>query len=131
MHVVAKYYPQAVISGISALFIYELTDEMSNEVHIDIIKTSSIRNKLVQARRVAESRLIGIMNLKYKGASLRIYNVERTLCDAYRIDRSQIFYSALKSYAEKFEVNINRIAKYDKILGTKVLEHLQQELVNV
>lgn len=130
VHVVAKYYPKAVISGISALFIYELTDEMSNEVHVDIIKTTSIRNVLLHTKRVAESRLIGIDKLSYKGRAIRIYNVERALCDAYRIDRSQIFYSAIKLYAKNYDINTKRIAKYDKILGTKVLEHLQQELTN-
>ena len=128
--VVAKFYPEAVISGISGLLIHDLSDERLQKVTVDMPKHRPIRNAIMQVRRVTKGRFIGIEKMEYFGHSIRIYDVERVLCDAYRVDRGAIFFKALKRYLKKHRPQFERIAKYDKALGTKVLRAVQQELAD-
>jgi predicted transcriptional regulator of viral defense system len=130
IHVVGRFYPQAVISGLSALFIHGLSDEMPAKITVDIPKSTRLRNRLTEAKRVADSRLIGIIKMKYRGEKIKVYDVERSLCDAYRVDRGATFYKALKLYVESYEPNPEKIAIYDMKLGTRVLVALQQELAD-
>jgi predicted transcriptional regulator of viral defense system len=130
VHIVARFYPKAVVSGVSALIIHRLSDEKLDKVTVDIPKETTLANGLLDVRRVAKSRLTGITRLEYSGESIRVYDVERSLCDAYRIDRGALFFKALKRYMREYRPNPERIAKYDKALGTKVLPALQQELAS-
>ena len=130
IHVVVRFYPKAVISGVSALIVHGLSDEKLDKVTVDIPKTTKLSNKLLDVRRVAKSRFVGTIRMDYFGQQIRIYDLERSLCDAYRIDRGALFFKALKRYLRQDSPNPDKIAKYDKILGTKVLQALQQELAS-
>jgi predicted transcriptional regulator of viral defense system len=127
----AKYYPQAIISGITALQIHELAQEYVEKVDIDISRGTSIRNKMLQVHRVPPQRLTGMMELKFHGSKIRIYDIERTLCEAYHLDPSgPLFFKALKRYVALGKVKASQIQKYDQELKTHVLMHLQQELAD-
>lgn len=130
IHIVARFFPKAVISGVTALIIHKLSDEKLDKVTVDIPKETTLANRLLDVRRVAKSRCVGIINREYFGQKIRVYDVERSLCDAYRIDRGVLFLKALKRYMREYSPNPEKIAKYDKILATKVLSALQQELVS-
>ena len=65
---------------------------------MDIPKNRPINNALVQSKRVTKKRFIGIEKIKYFGKRIQIYDAERSLCDAYRVDRSALFFKALKRY---------------------------------
>jgi predicted transcriptional regulator of viral defense system len=127
---VAKYFPQAVISGRSALFLHELSDHAVKKIDVDISGTT-IANKLLDVHRVAKKRLIGISKITLKGFEIKIYDLERSLCEAYRLDPAGAeFFTALKRYLKKTEPDTLKINKYDKALGTKVLLHIRQELAD-
>lgn len=129
--VVAKYYPETVISNLTALVIHGLSDERIDRIDVDIPKTSSLRNKLICAHRIPPIHIIGVVHQNFHGSEIRIYNLERTLCDAYHIDPDgPIFLKALKRYMKSSSINPDQIAKFDRILGTKVLRSLTQELAN-
>lgn len=129
--VVAKYYPEAIISGKTALQIYGLSQEYIESIDVDIERNKSIRNKLLKVHRVPKTRLIGITQLTYQGITIKLYELERALADAYKIDPAgPYFYKALKRYLKTKNINIEKIANYDKRLKTKVTAHLQQELAN-
>jgi predicted transcriptional regulator of viral defense system len=126
-----RYYPQSVISGLTALVIHELSDESLERVDVDVPRGTSIRNRLLSVHRVSEKNLIGIDQINFQGQKIRIYDAERSLCEAYRIDPSgAIFYKALKRYVKKYRPKPEQLAEYDKALKTQVLKHLQQELAD-
>jgi hypothetical protein len=128
---VAKYYPAAVISGFTALVIHELSDEFIGQIDIDIPRGTNLRNQMVKVHRVPAHRLMGIMKLKFHGQSIKVYDLERTLCESYRIDPAgPLFFKAFKRYLAKHSVNTERIQKYDRVLKTRILMHLQQELAD-
>lgn len=127
----ARYYPNAVISNITALVIHGLSDERVDRIDVDIPRNASIRNKLICTHRVAAQNITGAIRLNYHGQKLKIYCKERALCDAYRIDPDgPLFLKAMKRYVKLGEVDADRIAKYDKALSTNVLRSLRQELAD-
>ncbi len=128
---VARYYPKVIISNLTALVIHGLSDERIDRIDVDIGRASSIRNKLLAVHRVPAPRLIGAKKLVFHSSNIRIYDVERTLCDAYLIDKGgPLFFKALKRYMKSRKVDTAAILKYDGILKTKVLRHVQQELAD-
>lgn len=129
--VVSKYYPHVVISGRTALQIHGLAQDYIEKIDVDIEREKSLRNKILQVHRVDSKRLVGIMKLNHHGIGIKIYDIERTLAEAYRLDPAgPDFYKALKRYIKFGIIKADRIAQYDKILKTKVITHLQQELAN-
>ena len=127
----AKYYPQAVISGLTALQIHGFGQEYIEKIDVDVSRDTSIRNKMLKVHRVPEARLAGIIKLKYEGGTIRVYDPERTLCEAYRLDPSgPLFFKALKRYIALDKVDPDRIQKYDQAAKTHVLAHLRQELAD-
>ncbi len=128
---VAKFYPQAVLSGRTALFLHKLSDHSVERLDVDIARSTSLSNKMLEVHRVVPSRLTGITKLKLEGQVIRIYDLERTLCEAYRIAPvGPEFFTALKRYLKQKEPDTLKIKKYDEALGTKVLIHVMQELAD-
>jgi predicted transcriptional regulator of viral defense system len=124
----SKIYRGAIISHITALVVHGLSDERVDKIDIDIDRTTSIRHNLFSVHRVAKRKRIGVTHLSFHGVKIKIYDRERTLCEAYRIDPAgAIFFKALKRYLKMPSPNIEKIAKYDKVLRTQVLKHLRQE----
>jgi predicted transcriptional regulator of viral defense system len=128
---IARFYPKAIISNITALAIHGLTDERIDRIDVDIPTITSIRNKLVFAHRVPDKHLVGVIRMNFHDHKIRIYDKERALCDAYRIDPDgPIFLKAVKRYVKAGKIDPDRIAKYDKILSTKALRSITQELAD-
>lgn len=127
----AKYYPEGVISGLTALQLHGLAQEFIEKVDVDVPRDTSIRNKMLKVHRVPKSRIVGVMELKYEGGVIRVYDPERALCEAYRLDPSgPLFFKALKRYVARGKINPERILKYDRAVKTRVLAHLRQELAD-
>ena len=129
--VVSKYYPKVVISGRTALHIHGLAQDYIEKIDVDIEREKSLRNKILQVHRVDSKRLVGITKLNHHGIGIKIYDIERTLAEAYKIDPAgPDFYKALKRYIKRGNIKTDRISHYDKILKTKVITYLQQELAD-
>jgi predicted transcriptional regulator of viral defense system len=129
--VVARYYPHAVISNITALFVHGLTDERIDQIDVDIPRESSIRNKLIRTHRVNPKLIKGVEEATYNGIRLKVYSKERALCDAYHVDPGgPIFLKAFKRYAKFGAVDADAIATFDKLLKTNVLRSAMQELAD-
>lgn len=126
----SRYYP-VVISGLTALVLHDLSDERIDKIDVDISRNKSLKNILLNVHRVTKDRIVGIEKIKILGESVKVYDLERTLAEAYLTNKAgPIFYKALKRYIKKYKINSEKVHKYDKILKTNVLMHLQQELAN-
>jgi predicted transcriptional regulator of viral defense system len=131
VHATAKYYPQTVISGLTALQIHGFGQEMIERIDVDVPRETSVRNKMLHVHRVPKARLVGVTQFKFHGVLLRIYDAERTLCEAYRLDPAgPIFFKALKRYVARGKVDASKIQQYDQAAKTQVLSHLRQELAD-
>jgi predicted transcriptional regulator of viral defense system len=128
---VTKFFPRAVISNRTALYFHKLSDFAVERIDVDILNDTKISNRLLHVHRVANSKLVGITKISLAGHLIKIYDLERTLCEAYRLDPAgPDFFKALKRYLKHHEPNSNKIKKYDKALGTNVLVHVMQELAD-
>ena len=127
----ARYYPNAVISAHTALQIHGLGDEYISKVDVDISRDTSIRNRTLNVHRVSNNRLVGITSMVFHREKIRIYDLERSLCEAYLLDpKGAIFFKALKRYCAGGKIDSEAIVRYDRDLKTQVLTHLRQELAS-
>ena len=128
---VAKYFPYAVISGRTALRIHEFSQDFIEKIDLDISREKNIKNQFLRIHRVPDRRMVGIIEMKYFGMKIKVYDRERALCEAYRIDpEGGYFFKALKRYIASGKVQSELIKKYDEATKTKVLKHLRQELAD-
>ncbi|MCX6132102.1 MAG: hypothetical protein NTX25_23980 [Proteobacteria bacterium] len=128
---VTRAYPEAVLSKATALVIHGLSDSRIDRIDVDILRESSIRNKLVCAHRTADGYLIGIEEIDYQGEKIRIYDPERSLSEAYRMDpEGELFIKAVKRYSATRPVKFEKISSYDQSLSTQVLRAVRQEMTD-
>ena len=128
---VAQYFPYAVISGRTALRIHGLSQDVIEKVDLDISRKKNIKNQFLRVHRVPDRRMVGITEMKYFGMKIKVYDRERSLSEAYRIDpEGGYFFKALKRYITHGKVRSELIKKYDEATKTKVLKHLRQELAD-
>ncbi len=128
----SKFYPKAVISGVSALIVHGLTDEHPDLIEVDLPRESSIRNAMLRVHRVNKLKMMNIEKRIYYGEQIKVYNIERTLCDAYlKEGEGAIFFKALKRYVRLGRKETSLIRDLDTKLGSEVLRCIRQELANV
>jgi predicted XRE-type DNA-binding protein len=128
----AKHYPDAVISGRTALVIHGLSDDFIERIDVDLPNPRKLSNRMLKVRRTLGRRRIGVVMLPFHGGRIRVYDRERALCEAYRLDSAGVgFYLALKRYVAQGRVDAPEIQKYDQALKTQVFTHLQQELTRI
>lgn len=104
---------------------------MFPKVDVDISRDTSVRNRMLAVHRVPNRRLIGVTSMLLMAGKFSIYDLERTLCEAYLLDqKGAVFFKALKRYCAIGKIASDVIAQYDQILKTQVLSHLRQELAD-
>ena len=130
-YVMSEQYKTAIFSHNTALYLYNLTDR--TPFTLDMTFPSNIRpsNDMLTPHYINKERLeIGAtIKLLEDGTTIRIYNMERTICDIIR-DRnkidSQIFNTALKEYMKRSDKNLNVL--YEYAVKFKILKILKMYL---
>ena len=113
------------------LKLHSLWWDATDRVDVDILRGKNLRNRMLKVHRITEQRMAGTTEIKFHGHVIRVYDLERSLCESYCLDPAgPIFYKALKRYLSKKKINTARIQGYDKSLKTRVLSHIQQELAD-
>ncbi len=131
--VVSKYYPQCVISGKTALSLYNLSLDYIREIDVDIPTSTNLSNDLLNVHRVSEMKINNVIERKFeeKGISfdIKIYSSERTLHEAYKYYKgSDSFYRALKRYRKYYLNKECPGEQYDMILS--INKKIGRELVD-
>ena len=123
--IINKLFPDAVLCMETALFYYGYTDRNPAEWNFAIAKMVSkgrtkIDSPFITAYRVEPSVLVlgetkGIID----GEPVRIYDIDRTICDVLRnmnkMDK-EIFNKAIQRYVNDVQKNIPNLMKYAKKL---------------
>ncbi|MFI3326572.1 MAG: hypothetical protein R3Y35_10430 [Clostridia bacterium] len=123
--IINKLFPDAVLCMETALFYYEYTDRNPAEWNFAIDKrVSKGRTKIdypfITTYRVEPSILVlGETEGVIDGEPVRIYDIDRTICDILRnmnkMDK-EIFNKAIQRYVNDEQKNIPNLMKYAKIL---------------
>lgn len=132
--IMAQKYKTGIFSHNTALYFYKLTDR--TPINLDMTFPSNVRinNDFLQPHYIKkEMHSLGETLLDLEdGTTIKIYDLERTICDIIR-DRnkidSQIFNNAMKEYFKLKNRNLNLLYKYAKKLKIdKILKNYMEVL---
>jgi len=119
----AKSIPDGIVCLVSALSVYDLTDEIPREHWIAIPHQDKApkRNgvKVVRMRNIS----IGQTEMKIGNQVIKIFNKERTIIDAFRYLGKEQAVKALKNALAKKgkeKIDIEKIRKYARVLRVNI-----------
>lgn len=115
-------YKNGIFSHNTALYFYNLTDRTPLKYDMTFPSNNRINNDMISPHYIKLSlHKVGLTTMKLEdGSVIRIYDLERTICDLFR-DRNKIDYQillhALKEYSNRKDKNIARLYEYAKIFS--------------
>lgn len=115
-----KKYPNGILTGLSALHVYDLIDFIPDEYHLATKQhTFPIRRKdIKQSYQESSFFELGAIYMSFSGGIIRIYDLERLLIELFRLKEKyprEIFYEAVESY-RKIKNNLD-FYKLNEYLG--------------
>lgn len=118
--VIAKSIPQGVVCLISALLLYELTDEMPREHWIAVPhSTTAPKRENTRIVRMRDMKT-GKTTFTIGHEKISIFDRERTIVDSFRYLSKEIAIKALKaavSSGSKKKLDIKKLQQYAKQFG--------------
>ena len=122
-----------VICLISALKYYDITDEFMNENWIAIAHSyGGDRRKIPNTRTIRMKNLsLGVKTIKMCGVSVKIFDVERTIIDTFRLLDIETALKALKFYLKSSDhkTNIRKLNKYAKELRVDISSYIMAMMI--
>lgn len=127
--IIGQRYESGIYSHNTALYFYDLTDRTPLKLDMTFPSNIRIKNDIIRSHYIKdENYLLGLTNRELKdGTSIKIYNLERTICDIIRDKNKidpQIFNTAMKEYSKINNKNFYLLSKYAKEL--RIQNKLQQ-----
>lgn len=124
----AKSIPNGVVCLISALNLYEMTDEFAHEHWIAIPKSDwPKRRKHTKIIRMNNLSL-GLTKIKLGDETIAIFDRERTIIDSFRLLSREIAIKALKKYLQpndKYKTNFKKLNRNAKELHFDISPYVQ------
>lgn len=126
--------PDGILCFWSAWSIHKLTTSMPQAFHIAIKRGRKITVPSfpkVEVHHFTDSILsIGVMPMEIDGFKIRVYDVERCVCDAVKFRNKigiDVCSEIIKNYMERSTRNINKLMRYARQLrvGTILEQYLQ------
>ena len=119
--------PKGIICLVSALAIYEITDEIPRQHWIAVSNSTNVK----QSREIRYVRLrnmkLGSTMICLEGVEVPIFDQERTILDAFRLLSKEVAIKALKyALAKKGEQKLDliKLKKYSKALRIDISDFL-------
>ncbi len=119
----AASIPNGVICLISALYYYDLTDQIMREYWIAIPNKNRAPKRphvrIVRMRNIA----LGQEEITIGKYTVKIFDRERTIIDAFRYLSLEIAIKAIKTYfshATEYKPNLRKLEKYAQILKVDI-----------
>ena len=125
---VCRAMPEGVICLLSALDYYGLTTFNPSEVYVAIphaAKAPGIEYPPVKVFYFRDRFYVpGIEQVQTPLGLIKIYNMEKTICDMFRYRKKlgeDLAIEGLKNYLKRKDANINRLREYAKICHVKTV----------
>lgn len=119
--------PGGVICLISALALYDITEEITRQYWIAVPHSTSIkRPRLFKIKRFRDMEL-GKTTIEQGGIQIPIFDRERTIIDSFRLLSREIAIKALKmalAKKGKEKIDVKKLLKYAKKLKYNILPYL-------
>lgn len=110
-------YPDTVICGISALIYYQLTDEFEPKIWLAFPQSHRVVNqeyRIIYPQGLSYS--LGVQKIKVGIRTVRIYNCEKTIVDAFKFLPIDVALKALKGYIKRQDCNLEKLIQYSRQL---------------
>ena len=131
---ISKKYPSAVITGLSAFFLYDLTDHipdyyyLATESHSFPIRKDDVKQSY-QDKSFFE---IGVINEQFDDGFVRTYDLERLLIELFRLKEKyprEIYYEVIASFRNvKDKIDFYKLNQYLKHFtnGNNLLQKIKE-----
>ena len=127
IEIVASLIPTGVLCLFSAVEHYELATVNPTEICIALPRDTKCpilpSNLFVKIYRMTGIHFeAGITEVEVNGAMVRMYDIEKTVCDCFKYDNEverNIALEVLKNYMARGNCNIQKLLEYAKLLGKK------------
>ena len=131
---ITKKYPHAIITDLSAFYIYDLTDHIPDNFHLSTLQHSfPIRRKdVIQSYQDPSFFSIGKKVIEYEGGKINIYDLERMLIELIRLKEKyppELYYEVINSYRNiKEKLDFYKINEYVKHFknGLSLLQKIKE-----
>lgn len=116
-YAMGEQYKSGVFSHVTALYFYDMIDEPRFILDMTFPSNIRVSNVMINAHYINKEKFeIGLTTRKlWDGTSIRIYNLERTICDIIR-DKNKIdstmFKTVLKKYMEREDKKVDLLYEY-------------------
>lgn len=115
--VACALYPEAVICGVSALTYYDLTDEEERKTWIALPAPKIIHNPRYRVIRPSGlAYTLGVEKHYFGKRVVRIYDLEKTVVDAFKYHTEEVALKALKGYLKRKDKNVQKLCDYARRL---------------
>ena len=117
---ISKKYPSAILTGLSAFYIYGLTDYIPDYFYLATEQHSfPIRRKDVkQSYQNSSFFEIGVVLKEYENSVIRTYDLERLLIELFRLKEKyprEIYYEVVNSFRKiKEQLDFYKVNQYLK-----------------
>ena len=127
VELVAKLIPDAVVCLFSAVDHYNLSTVNPTEICIALPRGTAKpilpKNLFVKFYFMTEKHFkLGITESDYNSIAIKIYDIEKTVCDCFKYDKDiekAIALEVLKNYMSKSCCNIQKLLEYAEIIGKR------------
>ncbi|MBR6014999.1 MAG: AbiEi antitoxin N-terminal domain-containing protein, partial [Firmicutes bacterium] len=126
LYILCQRYPKGIVSNETALYLHGFTDRTPANYFMTFpqgYNAPSLKSENVTIKRANKDLYsLGVASGKsFSGKPIRIYDLERTLCDIVRGEGSdiQIVLEAMKRYASYDKKNVNLLFDYAEKLRVK------------
>lgn len=129
--VLQKTRPNAVLSKVTALILHGLSDYIGAITYVTVPNTENIvsGDKIMTERLKPSLYKEGIIQKTFGGFKLKLYSIERSLCEVRKKASEEDFFRALKRYAQfKEKRSFDKINHFDRLFGTDVGKYLRGEV---
>lgn len=137
MFLLQRKYSRGIYSCETALYLHGYTDCTPTRLTMTFPKgynNTSLKNENVIVKRVIpENYILGVTEIASPcGNALKVYDLERTLCDILRGPGAdiQIIVPAMKKYADSKNKDLHKLTEYAKQLRVEPkIQHFMQVLL--
>jgi predicted transcriptional regulator of viral defense system len=130
---VCALYPDAVISGLSALTYHDLTDQEERKTWVMIPQKKRLFNRrLCIIRPTGTGMNLGVLKIRFGDSrEIRVFDKEKAIVDAFKHLSEEVALKALRIYLKSKDKNIEKLLDYGrrlkKPLGETVKVLLSEE----
>ena len=123
----AKLIPNGVLCLYTAVEYYGLSTVNPIEIFMALprgtVAPSLPSNLIVNVRQMIEKHFeLGVSEKILNDVPVRIYDIEKTVCDCFKYDKEvekAVALEALKNYISRGNCNVQKLLEYAKIMGKK------------